>query len=106
VEPPNYADWRPEPFPEPWLVLADDARPTFQDELTTEVAAGHPLGGEVVTAVAKCGHCDSAVFAVEGRFVQWALVHLTWSGRPESPPWPTASLHATLRAAMESHEMG
>jgi hypothetical protein len=19
---------------------------------------------------------------------RWILVHLTWSGRPESPPWP------------------
>ena len=102
-EPPSY-DWKPEPLPEPWLVLSDDLRPSFETELAKEVTEGHPLSTELVTPVAKCGHCDSVVFSVERQPLEWALVHLTWSGRPESPPWPTTSLHPTLRAAVGAHD--
>lgn len=102
VEPPEY-DWTPEPLPEPWFVLPSGLRADLETELRKEVAEGHLLWEQVVIAVAKCGHCDRAVFSVEGRYVQWALVHLTWSGGQEKPPWPRASLHGTLAAAVVEH---
>lgn len=93
----------PEPLPEPWFVLPLEVRPSFEAELGREVARDHLLWQQVVIPVAKCGHCDSAVFSVEGRFVQWALVHLTWTGAPEKSPWPRTSIHATLSDAVAAH---
>jgi hypothetical protein len=36
-------------------------------------------------AVAKCGGCDRALFALDHD--EWALVHLTWA--KAQPGWPT-----------------
>lgn len=105
TEPPSY-DWTPEPLPEPWLVLPEERRPGFTAELAKEVTAGHALSGEVVIPIAKCGHCDSVVFSVERQPLRWALVHLTWSGRSESPPWPKTTLHPTLHDAVGAHDTG
>jgi hypothetical protein len=79
-------------------------RPRLLEELRREVAAGHPLHDEVLIAVAKCGGCDDAVFAVQGRFVHWARVHLTWSGQPEKPPFPRVTMHDTFRESVAGHE--
>ena len=105
VQPPDY-DWTPEPLPEPWFILPDVLRADYEAELHREVGEGHPLWQQVLIAVAKCGHCDSVVFSVEGRYVQWAVVHLTWSGGQEEKPWPRASLHGTLAAAVAAHVIG
>lgn len=55
-------------------------------ELKAEVSIGHPLHGQDLRVVARALPQDEAV-VVAGELV--ALVHLTWSGHPERPPWPS-----------------
>jgi hypothetical protein len=91
-------------MPEPWFIAPEELRLQLRDELRRELAPGHPLHDEVLVAVAKCGGCDDAVFSVEGRFVRWARVHLTWSRQEERPPFPRTTIHATLRESVAGHE--
>jgi hypothetical protein len=104
--------WSDFVFPEPWWDLrghADDEdkmRQLLQAELGREVSPHHPLDGETVTALARCTHCDDAVFQVQdGRF---ACVHLVWSPK-QAPPWPkTVLFDSWLGAAeyVERHAVG
>lgn len=86
----TYEDWRPEPLPEGWEILPNEIRRTFEEELRREVARGHPLYGETVVAIAKCVGCDDVLFSIEGEYVRWTVVHLTFARHPEEPPWPMA----------------
>jgi hypothetical protein len=73
-------------------------------ELGRELAPGHPLHGQPAQALAKCGHCDSVLFALSGG--RFAIVHLTWAHRTESSPFPRAAVltqWATVLAAMAEH---
>lgn len=75
-------------------------------ECQRELAHGHELYGRIQTAVARCSSCDDVVFRL-GSDAGFALVHLTWSGREESPPWPQAVVLPTfiaLESAMDNHE--
>ena len=55
-------------------------------ELAKEVGPGHPLAGRRWRIVAQCRAGDDVLLVLaDGRS---ALVHLTWSGRRERPPWP------------------
>lgn len=75
-------------FSEPMIDLRhDQSRASLlADELHREVGVGHPLAGERWTVVAEAEPQDDVV-VVAG--AQVAMVHLTWSGRRESPPWPS-----------------
>jgi len=74
-------------LPEPWWRPDPSAASVTLRELVAEVSAGHPLHRLPVDVRARCGGCDDVmVSVVDGTF---ALVHLTWSGHPEQPPWPT-----------------
>jgi hypothetical protein len=82
-------------FPEPWWDLRGHGdrngrmRQAIGAELARELVAGHPLHEEEVAAIARCKHCDDALFHLhDGRF---ARVHLSWHG-PDRPPWPTSEL--------------
>jgi hypothetical protein len=57
----------------------------LQSELKAELSSGHPLHGRDCRVVAKALPQDEVV-VVAGELV--ALVHLTWSGRREQPPYP------------------
>ncbi|CCH16964.1 hypothetical protein [Micromonospora lupini] len=59
------------------------------NELLREVSPGHPLYGLAVTVIARSEAHDDVLVKVGSR---WALVHLTWSGQPETPPWPTCTI--------------
>ena len=69
-----------------------------------EVAPGHVLHGIALNAVAKCDGCDDVVFrALDGRF---AIVDLTWTLKPERPPWPQTTRLGSFIAvetAMDQH---
>jgi hypothetical protein len=106
---------RPEkrdPLPRPWFDLRRrpmDAlgrtREAMAAELDRELAPGHPLHGQPVRALAKCGHGDSVLFALPGDGL--AIVHLTWTRKSESPPFPHADVMtewATALAAMARHQ--
>jgi hypothetical protein len=74
-------------LPEPWWRSDPSAASAALAELVVEVSAGHLLHRLPVHVRARCGGCDEVMASVvDGTF---ALVHLTWSGRSELPPWPT-----------------
>lgn len=80
-------------FPEPWCdvrghdVADESERSQLEAELRSEVAVGHVLRGTQAGAVARCRHCDDALFTIDdGRF---AAVHLSYPKEaPDRPPWP------------------
>jgi len=92
-------------FRAPWFRLDGEGGRAFEREVAIEIARGHELHGLALTAVAKCEGCDSVVFrASDGTF---AIVHLTWTRKPETPPWPGTTRLGGLIAVettMDQHE--
>ena len=76
----------------PWWGLRNPGEPEQQQtqaiasELLREASAGHPLYGLAFTVIGRSDARDDVLLKLGDR---WALVHLTWSGKPEPPPWPT-----------------
>lgn len=100
------ADWT---LPDPW-VLADDAmKATFETAARKEISRGHDLfpNRRHLRLIARCTACDESLFALEdGSF---AMVHLTFAGASERPPWPHSTrlrsfLAAELAVAQHSHD--
>ena len=56
-------------------------------ELVAELSSGHPLLGQAWTVVAQAGPQDELVVTTDSAVY---LVHLTWTRRPERPPYPRA----------------
>ncbi len=83
-------------LPETWLATdsQDSLGHRLCEELMSEVGPGHPLFGHRVEPLAKCGHCDDAIFRVDDG--TWARVHLSWTGKPDTPPWPTTARFGSL----------
>jgi hypothetical protein len=86
-------------LPEPWIQITADAAVGrhLVAELNRELATGHPIYGRQARAIAHCSGCDDVVFALEDNGT-FALVHLTWSGRPGVPPWPHTTVLPTFVA--------
>jgi hypothetical protein len=77
----------------------------FEGEAIKEIAPGHELHGLTLTAIAKCEGCDEVMFQAPNDI--FAMVHLTWTGRPEPLPWPRAKRLESQRdaqMAMDQHE--
>lgn len=75
---------------EPWWRPDESSREVLTTELIAELSPGHPLFGGNVEVQNRCGGCDVVCASVaEGSF---AIVHLTWSGHPEAPPWPQTTM--------------
>lgn len=100
----EYKDWKLGPIPDGWTILDETARRTVKSELKREVKRRHPLFGLTLTPVGTCNGCDDTLVFVEDQR-RWALVHLTYAGRSERPPWPITRLfEADLPAtAMKEH---
>ncbi|HEY3111673.1 MAG TPA: hypothetical protein VGL23_23150 [Chloroflexota bacterium] len=80
-----------DPLPsEQWQAIPEGERDHFERELRREIGhPGHPLAGTECRAIARCTMCDDALFVLPGG--RYAVVHLTWSGKPErGRQWPTA----------------
>ena len=72
---------------EPWYRPDDAQADGLLREAFREIGPDHELSGNRLRAIAKCAGCDDVIFGLDdGTF---AIVHLTWTGRPESPPWPS-----------------
>ncbi|HEY1574509.1 MAG TPA: hypothetical protein VGG05_24445 [Pseudonocardiaceae bacterium] len=97
----DYLSWEPPHLPEGWFVAPDDMRRRLEAELRAEASDGHPLYGETMIAIARCAGCDDALFSIEGEHIRWAIVHLTWSAKPEKAPSPRAAVLATFTAARQ-----
>jgi hypothetical protein len=70
-----------------------------------EVGPAHELFGHGFRALAACAGCDRVVFMLDDE--SRAMVHLTWTGHVESPPWPeTVRMGGFIATeiAMDQHE--
>ncbi|WP_232233890.1 hypothetical protein [Micromonospora chokoriensis] len=91
-------------FADPWWDLRRGGpaerqlQQTLQAELLTELAAGHLLHGQPAEVIAKSEVSDDIVAGLPAG--RCALIHLTWRGAPETPPWPKTEFYDTL------HDLG
>ena len=77
--------------------MVEDHAAALEHELSRELGRKHQLYGKSVAAIATCDHSDDVVFRLPDG--QYALVHLTWSARPEKDPrWPHTVVYPTLDA--------
>ena len=65
----------------PWKPILRNQQ-EFSLELSGEVGPGHPLFGKQVQALARPFDNDDVLFAIL-ETKQYAVVHLTWSGKQE-----------------------
>jgi hypothetical protein len=62
----------------------------LRTELLRELSPGHALHGLDLHVIARAIPQDEVIVeTADGRV---ALVHMTWTGRAESPPWPTTEI--------------
>jgi len=76
-----------EELPGGWDLVARD-NVTLVRELGRELKPGHSLYDVGVIAVARRYAQDDYLFALEHLTYPFAVVHLTWAGDRERPPWP------------------
>lgn len=79
----------PRPFvEEPWHCLTIEQKILFEEELRKELPPQHILLDSEVSAV--CVSNDDVLFEIKKPELvkQFALVHLTWRGKKESPGFP------------------
>jgi hypothetical protein len=89
-------EFEPNLFLEPWVAVAPDRATAFEAEIQRELSAEHPLHGVTLSALACSHRADDVLFRMDdGRVVD---VHLTWSRRTESPPWPSHDIYPNLDA--------
>lgn len=69
----------------PWRAVGSNSL-RLQTELAAEVGRDHPLYGRDMRAVAVRHDCDDVLFVSVDEPQVVAVVHLTWSGRPEREP--------------------
>ena len=73
----------------------------IQAELLAEVSQGHPLFGVAVEVVARSEASDDVLLRAGRR--GWAVVHLTWRGAAEPPPWPRVAFYASVQEIENLH---
>lgn len=71
-------------------------------ELRRELASGHALA-EVPFELVGCSEArDDILLRLPN---SWAIVHLSWSGRTETPPWPATRNFATTNEVEMAMDM-
>ena len=79
---------------EPWVGLRDDGS-ALVAELKKELRTDSELYGLEAEAIAHRCDCDDVLFRISGRAKQYAVVHLTWSGKTDqNKGWPSTELFA------------
>lgn len=73
-------------LPIPWFVPDGKIRHRLTQELLAELSDGHPLFDAHPKVLTRCGACDEVLVRVGE--VNFGMVHLTWSGKSVTPPWP------------------
>ena len=79
--------------------LAETKRASVLRELRSEVSADHALTGRIARVEAFFEASDDVVVRLDDD--TFALVHPTWSGEAEAPPFPLSTLLGDGRAASE-----
>jgi hypothetical protein len=82
---------------EPWKPIEDpDFARAIEDELNRERSSAHALSGLPLVAIGQHTGTDDFLFRVDDGSGRLALVHLTWAGKRETPPWPQSMLFADV----------
>ena len=85
------------PWIAPWQAISAQGQEAYELELHLELTPGHPLYGVNVSAVGRLCHGDDILFALHDHPAQLAVVHLTFTGRPEREPrWPSVTFFSDL----------
>jgi len=90
---------RAEKFPWilPWRAISPAGRDAYKLELRLEVTPGHPLYDVDVTPVARRCDTDDILLELHHHPAQFAVVHLTFIGAPESKShWPSITLYSNI----------
>jgi hypothetical protein len=85
----------------PWHALPDNAshREGLLSELRRELVAPHPLFGLPAVPIARRQDCDDVLFRFGHSPERYAVVHLTWIGKPErAPQFPWTEIFDSLDA--------
>jgi len=91
-------DFKEFPWIDPWVPVSERGREAYDNELRMEVSLDHPLYGVRAKAVGRTCHADDVLFQLKDhRIAEYAVVHLTFRGKPESgPQWPSVTLYRDL----------
>jgi hypothetical protein len=80
---------------DPWTATGLHTEAVLR-ELQKELAEGHPLFGKQVEPIAMRKDRDDVLLKVGDEPVNYAVVHLTWSGKKgRTPIWPITKLFAS-----------
>lgn len=83
---------------EPWRAVV----PGLEVELRNECSAGHALFGQKAISVARRFDSDDVLFLLLEHPAPLAVVHLSWTGRPErNPDWPHTTFFDSLEEFVE-----
>jgi hypothetical protein len=106
--------WCPDPDErdQPWTVIEGSGRAhTVEAELDTEIDRGHALHGRTLRVWLACNACDDVLVRIDDRQAQsgdtpyrCAVVHATWSGHAERPPWPSTTVYADAQQGLDHIE--
>ena len=75
-----------------------DQREALTAELAREVRRGHTLHKVPITVIGRSEASDDIIVQLTDG--SWAVVHLTWRGAAERPPWPWTDHCATSEALL------
>src|SRR6266508_3561019 len=92
----NRSEFRTPEWRAPWVPVSKEHTPMLEAELSRELPAGHALYGRQARAIARRLDRDDVLFLLDGG-PRVAVVHLTYSSRPEqAPEWPWARVFVNL----------
>ncbi|MEO8797939.1 MAG: hypothetical protein ABI551_08650 [Polyangiaceae bacterium] len=81
-------------FLKPWHAVDGDRRTHLEAALALEIKPGHVLAGRAIHVLAARQDCDDVLCEIgEG---SCAIVHMTWSGKAESAPFPSTRVFASF----------
>jgi hypothetical protein len=78
----------------PWTLIDRERAVLLEAELAREMRPDHPLAGVPCEAVAMSTMTDDVLFITDSADGPLALVHLTWSGKPDQfPNYPSTCFY-------------
>jgi len=82
-------------FLEPWEPVLDEWKEQIQGELKKEMQKMHVLYGFEAEPIGKRIDCDDTLFKIKKEEKEaLAVVHLTWSGKPDQfPSYPSTEIY-------------
>ena len=84
---------------EPWMMIPEEKKSGLEAELKKELRSDHVLSAASCSAIAWRRNCDDVLYATNSTHGPLAVVHLTWSGKPDQyPQWPSTRFFASWDA--------